>query len=355
MKNKLIIAAAGSGKTTFIVNQALINTDFNILIVTFTENNEKAIRNKIVQLNGHIPKNITIKTWYSFLINHGAKPYQSVFLDCSINGLILSEGISAIGSKDDSYEHYFDNDGKIYSDKLSKFVYKCDTKSSGLVISRITKIFKYIYIDEYQDLAGYDYEIVELLLNNNNINTFIVGDPRQVTYRTNRSSKNSKKYNILSDFIMDKCGRCCEIDNYTLSKSWRNCEKICNISSNLYPNYQPCVSGCNYNVDNQGVFLIDKNDTQAYINSFSPMQLRWNRKIQVVSNTPVQNMGESKGLEYDRVLIYPTKGMINWLKNPSCVLSDESRAKFYVALTRARYSAAIVCNDQIESYNRWIP
>ena len=46
--NKLIIAAAGSGKTTFLVNQALAVNSETVLITTFTEANEQEIRNRII-------------------------------------------------------------------------------------------------------------------------------------------------------------------------------------------------------------------------------------------------------------------------------------------------------------------
>jgi DNA helicase-2/ATP-dependent DNA helicase PcrA len=82
--NKLIIAAAGSGKTTFLVNQALA-VDFDaVLITTFTEANEQEIRNRIIAKKGYIPGNITVQTWFSFMLQHGVRPYQSV-LDTQIH------------------------------------------------------------------------------------------------------------------------------------------------------------------------------------------------------------------------------------------------------------------------------
>jgi DNA helicase-2/ATP-dependent DNA helicase PcrA len=54
------------------------------------------------------------------------------------------------------------------------------------------------------------------------------------------------------------------------------------------------------------------------------------------------NMGESKGLTFDRVLIYPTITMKNWMKNNSITLKPKTRSQFYVAITRARYSVGIV-------------
>ena len=89
-KNRLIIAVAGSGKTTFLVNEALKNSKTRVLITTYTEANEAEIRNKIIQKKKCIPSNITVQTWFSFLLQHGVRPYQGalneVLWDNDING-----------------------------------------------------------------------------------------------------------------------------------------------------------------------------------------------------------------------------------------------------------------------------
>lgn len=51
--SSLIIAAAGAGKTTFLVKQALKISE-NILITTFTDANEQSIREKFYEINGCI-------------------------------------------------------------------------------------------------------------------------------------------------------------------------------------------------------------------------------------------------------------------------------------------------------------
>ncbi len=88
-------------------------------------------------------------------------------------------------------KHYFSNDFQIYSDKLSKFVVRCNDKNNGYVIERIAKLFKYIFIDEVQDMAGYDLEIIKLLFQSDSI-IKIAGDPRQVTYHTHFPDKYKK-------------------------------------------------------------------------------------------------------------------------------------------------------------------
>lgn len=52
------------------------------------------------------------------------------------------------------------------------------------------------------------------------------------------------------------------------------------------------------------------------------------------------NMGEAKGLTIERVLIYPTRLMLNWIKG----LKTKLRSQLYVAIIRAKYSAGIVCD-----------
>lgn len=94
----------------------------------------------------------------------------------------------------------------------------------------------------------------------------------------------------------------------------------------------------------EGIFLIKSQDVDKYLSDYKPVQLRWNNKRKCHPDYPVRNFGESKGQTLDRVLIYPTKEMIKWVENDSHPLKNEARAKLYVALTRARHSAAIVVN-----------
>jgi DNA helicase-2/ATP-dependent DNA helicase PcrA len=48
--NKLIIAAAGSGKTTYLVNESLkVPASKNVLITTYTEANEAGIKEIVIK------------------------------------------------------------------------------------------------------------------------------------------------------------------------------------------------------------------------------------------------------------------------------------------------------------------
>ena len=87
MGNKLVITAAGAGKTTYLVKQALAIKEGRILITTFTNANEREIRKKFYEESGCVPERVTVQTWFSFLLQHGVRPYQSVIYAGKINGV----------------------------------------------------------------------------------------------------------------------------------------------------------------------------------------------------------------------------------------------------------------------------
>ena len=53
-------------------------------------------------------------------------------------------------------------------------------------------------------------------------------------------------------------------------------------------------------------------------------------------------MGAVKGLDFPRIIVYPTGGMLKWINNISEELAATTRAKLYVAVTRAEISTGIV-------------
>lgn len=88
MSNKVIIAAAGSGKTQYLVKEALKSSSGNVLITTFTDKNTEEIKSRIIARAHSIPTNITVMPWFSFLLKHGVRPYQSmVYADKRIDNL----------------------------------------------------------------------------------------------------------------------------------------------------------------------------------------------------------------------------------------------------------------------------
>ncbi len=261
------------------------------------------------------------------------------------------QGIKIHYAEDSEFEkHYFSKSLKIFSDKVSKFVIRCNEKSGGNVISRLARIYTHIFIDEVQDLAGYDLEIIKLIFNSTS-NVLLVGDPRQVTYLTHHDKLHSGyRDGRIEQFILDKCkNQKCEIDTSTLKYSHRNNIEICKFSSQLYPQYpesEPCNCECCRNEisSHNGIFVVRKSDVNHYRLLYAPTILRYKD-----AEDTEWNFGKAKGLGFNRVLIYPTDTIIQYLKTENLTKTRRGKtteafdiAKFYVAVTRARYSVAIV-------------
>lgn len=356
--NRIIIAAAGSGKTTYLVEQAMKVTDARVLITTYTESNEAEIRQKFFDLVGRVPAHVTIMTWFSFLITHGVKPFQGCLFDFDVAGMVFAitqSGIKTVVNghpipyaETDFRRHYFDRAGRVFSDKLPKLVIRCNANSGGAVIDRIARIFPHVFVDEVQDLAGYDLDILADLARSP-ARLLIVGDPRQVTYLTHHERK-YKKYSDggIVKFVQGELRKVpFVIDDATLCRSHRNSALVCAVSSRLYPEL-PVSTACECDrcrtgvPAHNGLFLVRLSDYADYVAMVSPMQLRDKSSSSGVdSNASVMNFGEAKGRGFDHVVILPTQPMKAWLKDPSSKLAAQSRARFYVAMTRGRYSVAI--------------
>ncbi|MCK9574255.1 MAG: UvrD-helicase domain-containing protein [Candidatus Omnitrophica bacterium] len=357
--NKLIIAAAGSGKTTYIVNEALKIKNGRVLITTYTEANEAEICKIIIEKNKCIPENINVQTWFAFLLQHGVRPYQGCLFDKDINGLVLMNERSVPYIKEsDTENHYFTNAQKIYSDKISKFVLKCNEKCNNAVIDRLSRIYTHILIDEVQDLAGYDLEFLKLLFASK-INTLLVGDPRQGTYSTNNTLKNKKFQKSRIVYFFEDNSMQIERDKTSLIINHRCVGPICDFSNRLFPDLPKTTSGNKDLPEHGGIFLVRKNDVSHYLERFHPAQLRYDSRTPVNEDYFVRTFGDSKGLSFDRVVIYLTVPLIKWLEDNEFGLAPTSRSKFYVAITRARYSIGIVYdyndNTNIEGVEKYNP
>lgn len=358
--NRLVIAAASSGKTTYLVEEALKIKAQRVLITTYTESNEAEIRQKFFDVIGHVPANVVIMTWFSLLITHGVKPFQGAVFDFPVRGMLLVQAQSAIRytnrqgigvpwPDDDIAHHFFDSQGQVFSDKLSKLVIRCDQQSGGAVIDRLSRVFAHVFVDEVQDLAGYDLDILETLARSP-VRLLMVGDPRQVTYLTHNERRLAKYANGgIADFLRTLPKKLkVEIDDASLNHSHRNSAAICAVSSRLFQGFAAtkacdCASCRRSPPTNAGVFILKVSDYAHYLATIKPMQLRDRITSSGVDpSSPAMNFGESKGRGFDHVVILPTSPMKKWLADPNSELAPQSRAKFYVALTRARYSVAIV-------------
>ncbi|WP_151752824.1 UvrD-helicase domain-containing protein [Acinetobacter soli] len=361
---KLMIAAAGAGKTTFLLQEALKITDKKVLITTFTDENVREIKNKLIEINGFIPQNIVIKGWFAFLLQDCLKPYQCVLnqeiFRTKIGFNYWTEGQSGLRycskrgpvywGEQDFFKYFFDSKFSVYSDKISKLIIRIHESNNELIFHRLARIYEYVFIDEIQDLAGYDLDIIKNIYSSI-LNVIAVGDPRQTTYSTHHSLK-YKKYleGKIKNFFLEHLDDICEVDEVTLCKSHRNEPITCYISSQLFPDFTPsesCTCCDDSHIEHLGIFYVPESKKLNYLEQYKPIQLRWNsRNKKVNAQYPSMNIGSSKGLTLDRVMLYPTSQMIKWFQDETATFEQQTLSKFYVGLTRARYSLGILIEDK---------
>lgn len=350
MSNLAIIAAAGSGKTDRIVDDALSDSSARSLIVTYTIENAGELTRRLREKAGRHPENVVVLTWFEFILRHGIKPYQSFLTSVnrakSLNFEIPRPQYARRNNVD---RYYFDKASNVFSDSASDLACRLDAESGGLVVSRLELLFDNLMVDEMQDLAGYDLDFVELLLASA-LDVTLVGDPRQAIYSTNRSNRNSQYrraaiMNWLS--VQESKGRC-KVE--TLDWSHRCNQAVCDFADALYPSHAPTRSLNDSTTTHGGIFVVRKADVPAYITHVTAQEdhhtcqvLRWDKNTDTLGLAAI-NYGKSKGLGFCDVVIVPTGTFADYLKSNQ-PLAAGSVAKVYVAVTRARHSVAIVDVD----------
>jgi ATP-dependent DNA helicase UvrD/PcrA len=167
-----------------------------------------------------------------------------------------------------------------------------------------------VYIDELQDLAGYDLEFLDLLFTSP-IKVIVVGDPRQHTYATNQASKN-KRYrgNSIVDWLNQRQA-ICPIELRT--ESWRCNQEICDWADALYPELPRTASRNLDRTGHDGVFLLAAEHVSEYTKKYHPTILRWDKRADT-QGLQAMNIGVSKGSTFDRVLIFPTNPITQYLE-----------------------------------------
>ncbi|MBY0124403.1 UvrD-helicase domain-containing protein [Bacillus sp. S/N-304-OC-R1] len=353
LNNTVLIAAAGSGKTSDLVKRAIDSSGQRILITTFTIDNTEEIRNKFYSELGYIPSNVTIQTWFSFLLRECARPYQNFLYDeRRIENIEFVNGISApYVPRRDTKRYYFREGRYIYTDKLCDFIFHVNRISRGMVISRLEKMYDLVMIDEVQDLAGTDLDFLQLLLRSE-INTILVGDNRQATYFTNNARRN-KKYkgtNIFNLFEEWEKEGICNIEFKT--ECHRGNQLICDIADSLYPEMPSTTSTNKVITGHDGIFYIKSQDLQQYIEQYKPVVLRYDKRSNCPDNLNPLNFGKSKGLTFERVLILANGPIKKFLQNDyRAISSPKTKAGLYVAITRARYSVTFVTDQKAVTNN----
>lgn len=244
----LVVAGAGSGKTTTILGKILylLQSGFasppEILVLSFTHDSATELRERFLReyyqtfaeqilLRKSPPPDITIETFHSLALkllrklwpdfsvttneigdeqsvseidNNPVSDFDSVSdsdeltIQISIIREFLDlhelefETVTQIASKfsSEEYRKLFLTVFEQYQRELSELLGKHQTTFSGLIklairylrSDQIKTQFRYIIVDEYQDLSALRQEFLHLLIESSQANLFAVGDDWQAIY-----------------------------------------------------------------------------------------------------------------------------------------------------------------------------
>ncbi|MCI6966492.1 UvrD-helicase domain-containing protein [bacterium] len=347
--NIALIAAAGSGKTTYIVDEVTGNTTDKILLVTYTIANTRKLKKDIEAKMGIVPSNVEIMTWHSFLLQHCIRPFRSVAYNKRIERIDFDTQITNHRIPErNTRAFYFSAYNALYKDRATKFALKCNDLSNNAVVERLEEIYSLIYIDEVQDMAGDDLDLLALLCTSK-IKIVAVGDIRQAIYFTCNAPKNKgNRGSKLLDYFrkLEKKGLLTvKFRDY----SYRCKQCICDLSDSLFPSIDERTKSLNdEKCDHEGLYIVKTKDFDTYVGKYNPAVLRWSvtSKIpQTCYPVDIKNIGVSKGSTHNHVIIICTEPFKKFVKSGTIPTSEKTKSELYVAITRARYSVAFVYDE----------
>lgn len=365
MNNKVIFAAAGHGKTYSLcarAKAAIEDGHKQVILISYTNEGLHSLEKEYRKQNcGVLDNRVVFKSWYSFLLSEFIKPYQcslkltwkkykeeySVTIpENYVTSLAFYETESPKPWYNQNNVQYFINGhGDVIPDRASHLALLCNSHSCGKAIARMEQIYSHIFIDELQDYAGWDLELIQALFESN-IQVLCVGDYKQATYRTNNSPKYRQyRDDKIKDFFLtlENKGLCkISYDNTTRRFNQEICDFINTIHNDTNSIVVPEPSCRKESNDNIGVYVISEEFLSDYCRYYNPVILRYDKraKINFSHDCEVVNYGNSKGATYNRVVVIPVSTVVPFIEKQSRIISNQTKSKFYVACTRAKASIA---------------
>lgn len=327
MDKTVIFAVAGSGKTTRIVNS--LSRDKRSLVVTYTIANYENLYRKIIQkFDGDWPKNIVLMRYFSFLCSFCYKPFLSD--EIKARGIIYEDNPNRYARQTDR-AYFITNNGYLYSNRLS-FMLEAN-QVIGDIQNRIVRYFDEFIVDEVQDIAGRDFNLLEKLMETN-VSQLFVGDFYQHTFDTSRDGNvNGKLFESKANYEKRFTGKGFICDNTSLINSWRCSQSVCQyITDNLGIEIH---SNRSEDDDTNILLVSDPGKIQHIIADRKIVKLHYQRGRSLGFNH--FNWGETKGEDgHNDVCVYLNKTTAKaYSAGKLLTLKPATRNKLYVAITRA--------------------
>ncbi len=342
MDKELILAVAGSGKTTYLIDK--LNEKDRFLLITYTNANTENLRSGVIQKFGYFPENIKLYTYFSFLYSFCYKPYLSRKVQAK--GISFDQLHSRLRFKSDNLGYYITKNRRLYSCRIARLLKQCDIYP--LLRKRLEKYFGYIFVDEVQDFAGHDFNLL-MELTESNVKMKLVGDFNQHTFDTSRDGAVNKNLHKDFDQFVDRFKKKkVSIRTDILSNSYRCSPTVCNfITENLEINIS------SHKLDPTVVKLEkDKSISIRLAEDANIIKLFYQNSVKY--NCYSLNWGKSKGMNCfkDICVVLNKKTMEYMLKEKLMQLPEATKHKLYVAISRAHGNVYFIDENSLISYKR---
>jgi DNA helicase-2/ATP-dependent DNA helicase PcrA len=359
--NTATLAVAGARKTQSIVDACSQGDPTNRrLVVTYTVTGQRDLESRLREA---CPTALPyVCGWYAFLLRHWVRPFLPLLYQGRRLGGLNFDGLPAMTKRGiiiaTGPDRYLDEQSRAYKRFLSKLALDVADAAEGAVTTRLQRMYDEIYVDEVQDVTGYDLDVLERLLQTTST-IRLVGDLRQSVFDTNPQDPRHKKYRGLKmrDWFAEQetAGRL-KVEHS--STTWRSIQSVATFSDTLFDpalGFPPSRSAQTKQSDHGGVFAIAPEHVASYIERYQPACLRHASTTVIPGDVFGTNFGVSKGLTHERVLVFTTGPMRTFLTKKT-LLADRSACGLYVGVTRAIYSVAFVMEKpERTSLTVWTP
>jgi len=343
MDKSIISAVAGSGKTTHIIDN--LDLDKSYLVLTYTINNYRNLKHEITKKFDHLPNNIDLYTYFPFLYSFCFNPF--------LGYKIKPRGItyeypprSKRYTKADQIEYYVSKGGRLYHNRIARLLEEYDVLED--INNRIEKYYDALYIDEVQDFAGHDFNLLKSILTTD-LEVKLVGDFYQHTFDTSRDGNTNKNlHNDYDDYLKEFEAIGVRVDEGKLEKSWRCSPTVCDfINDHL---------GIKIESHNQESTLV------KYVESVEEIEGLY-QDDQIVKlfyqehykyDCYSRNWGDCKGENhYVNVCVVLNKKTERFYKkNKLDQLSPVTKNKLYVACSRSHNDLYLISEEKIKHHKR---
>ena len=252
-------------------------------------------------------------------------------------GIIFQQNPNKFFAQTD-YQYYLTQNQYFYSNRLSLFFEKENIVND--IKARIEKYFDEFIIDEVQDIAGRDFNFLELLMTTNTKMLF-VGDCYQHTFDTSRDGNvNQTLFKDRNAYVKRFTSKEFILDTKTLINSWRCGKRICEFVSE---NLRISISSNRDETDAVDIiYVVDPIEIATIVNNPEITKLHYKEWYKFGPDR--RNWGDTKGEDDhgDVCVMLNKKTAELHRKGKLQELAPSTRNKLYVAITRAHGNVYLI-------------